>query len=83
MLMFRLVGDVLLATAFLSYSGPFNQEFRDLLMNSWKKEMRRNKIPFSEVNIQEKLLRVFVAINFRLGHMVYINITPKKVQKNL
>jgi len=45
----RLVGDVLLATAFLSYSGPFNQEFRDVLLNCWKKEMRRNKIPFSEV----------------------------------
>lgn len=45
----RLVGDVLLATGFLSYSGPFNQEFRDLLLNNWKKEMRKTKIPFSEV----------------------------------
>ena len=48
---FRLVGDVLLATAFLSYSGPFNQEFRDILLNCWKKEMRKNKIPFSEVSL--------------------------------
>ena len=45
----RLVGDVLLATGFLSYSGPFNQEFRDLMLNTWKKEMRKTKIPFSEV----------------------------------
>ena len=46
---FRLVGDVLLATGFLSYSGPFNQAFRTLLLDNWKKEMRKMKIPFSEV----------------------------------
>nr|XP_039256499.1 dynein heavy chain 5, axonemal-like [Styela clava] len=44
----RLIGDVLLATGFLSYSGPFNQDFRNLLINSWKKEMAVNKIPYSE-----------------------------------
>ena len=45
----RLVGDVLLATGFLSYAGPFNQEFRKQLMKNWKKEMTQNHIPFSEV----------------------------------
>ncbi|XP_039610081.1 dynein heavy chain 5, axonemal-like [Polypterus senegalus] len=44
----RLVGDVLLATGFLSYSGPFNQEYRNLLIQLWKKEMSVNKIPYSE-----------------------------------
>ena len=44
----RLVGDVLLATGFLSYSGPFNQEFRQLTMKNWKKELVQNKIPFSD-----------------------------------
>ncbi|XP_065591804.1 dynein axonemal heavy chain 8 [Cyrtonyx montezumae] len=45
----RLVGDVLLCTGFLSYCGPFNQNFRNLLLKDlWEAEMRVQKIPFSE-----------------------------------
>ncbi|XP_057271369.1 dynein axonemal heavy chain 8 isoform X1 [Pezoporus wallicus] len=45
----RLVGDVLLCTAFLSYCGPFNQNFRDFLLKDlWETEMRAHKIPFTE-----------------------------------
>uniref|UniRef100_A0A8C5X2W6 Dynein axonemal heavy chain 5 n=1 Tax=Malurus cyaneus samueli TaxID=2593467 RepID=A0A8C5X2W6_9PASS len=43
-----LVGNVLLATGFLSYSGPFNQEYRNLLLQLWKKEMNNSKIPYSK-----------------------------------
>lgn len=46
----RLVGDVLLCTGFLSYTGPFNQEFRNLILKNWKKEMIAQKIPFSDVS---------------------------------
>jgi dynein heavy chain len=61
----RLVGDVLLATGFLSYSGPFNQEFRNLMLKNWKKEMIQNKIPFSDVsNLNPSVLDIG-------GHPVY------------
>uniref|UniRef100_G1K9W4 Dynein axonemal heavy chain 8 n=1 Tax=Anolis carolinensis TaxID=28377 RepID=G1K9W4_ANOCA len=45
----RLVGDVLLCTGFLSYCGPFNQIFRNLLLKDlWETEMKIRKIPFTE-----------------------------------
>jgi len=54
----RLVGDVLLATGFLSYTGPFNQEFRQLLIdNRWRVEMEERGIPFTEdLNITDFLI---------------------------
>ena len=55
----RLVGDVLLATGFMSYTGPFNQEFRNLILRSWKKEMVQAKIPFTDVSCT--LLHAFAA----------------------
>ena len=48
----RLVGDAVLCTGFLSYSGPFNQEFRLLLIDQWKSELKRRQIPFSsDINL--------------------------------
>lgn len=32
----RLTGDVVLLTGFLSYTGPFNQEYRTQLIDSWR-----------------------------------------------
>lgn len=43
----NLIGDVLLAAAFLSYAGPFDSSSRDTLKKIWKKEVSRHKIPVS------------------------------------
>jgi dynein heavy chain len=44
----RLIGDVLIACGFLSYTGPFNQEFRTLIMKNWRNECHKRKIPLSD-----------------------------------
>ena len=52
----RLVGDAVLCTGFLSYSGPFNQEYRLLLIDQWKSELKRRHIPFSsDINLVNML----------------------------
>lgn len=43
----RLVGDMLVLTAFLSYCGPFNQKFRVLLQRKWFDFIQDRKIPIS------------------------------------
>ena len=48
----RLVGDAVLCTGFLSYTGPFNQEFRLILIDKWKTELKQRRIPFSgDINL--------------------------------
>ena len=44
----KLIGNTLLACAFLSYSGPFNQEFRHELMKHWKNLLKQKTIPYTE-----------------------------------
>lgn len=52
----RLVGDVIILTGFLTYTGPFNQEFREKMQQIWFKEVQDKKIPISAViNVIESL----------------------------
>ncbi|KRT84360.1 hypothetical protein AMK59_1551 [Oryctes borbonicus] len=52
----RLVGDVVILTGFLGYTGPFNQEFRLLLEESWVQNLTDKKIPFTlNLNVTECL----------------------------
>jgi dynein heavy chain len=41
------VGDIFLCTGFLSYEGPFNQDFRNLLSKEWTKLLKDRRIPHS------------------------------------
>lgn len=41
----RLAGDVLVSTAFLSYCGCFNQDYRTSIINTWVKDLLKMKIP--------------------------------------
>ncbi|XP_045464260.1 dynein axonemal heavy chain 5 [Harmonia axyridis] len=53
----RLVGDVLLATGFLSYCGPYNQEFRTNLVKLWMEVLVLKSIPFTrQLNIINMLV---------------------------
>ncbi|EEB13574.1 ciliary dynein heavy chain, putative [Pediculus humanus corporis] len=52
----RLIGDVLIFTGFLSYCGPFNQDFRLLIQKSWFDELAKRKIPVTaNLNITDNL----------------------------
>lgn len=43
----KLVGDCILASAFMSYCGPFPSEYRDDLVHTWKANVEVEKIPFT------------------------------------
>jgi len=43
-----IIGDVLLASAFVSYVGPFNKVFRDQILTKFLDFFKANNVPMSE-----------------------------------
>lgn len=43
----NLVGDVITMVAFMSYSGPFNADFRGRLLQAWENQLVTASIPFT------------------------------------
>ncbi|CAG9857423.1 unnamed protein product [Phyllotreta striolata] len=63
----RLVGDVLLATGFLSYCGPYNQEFRANLVKFWMDTLQKHQIPYTQqLNITNMLVENAVVSEWTL-----------------
>ncbi|KAL9651368.1 hypothetical protein ABK040_001318 [Willaertia magna] len=50
----KLTGDVALACAFISYCGPFNNEFRKILLSKYYQDCKERGIPVSEEEKDEK-----------------------------
>eukprot|EP00659_Diplonema_papillatum_P003564 gene3564-5529_t len=46
--MHQLVGDVLVAAAFISYAGPFSSEYRERLIDHLNKDVQMRRIPHME-----------------------------------
>lgn len=52
-----IVGDVLLASAFVSYAGPFNKKFRNMMIEvEFLKFMKEKDIPLSAIANPVKIL---------------------------
>ena len=51
------MGDVLLAAGFLSYFGPFNQDFRLQLQRIWRADLDQRQVPCSaDLNVSSLLV---------------------------
>ncbi|CAD5118803.1 DgyrCDS7483 [Dimorphilus gyrociliatus] len=43
----NIIGDCVICIAFINYCGPFNQEYRNILLTSWREQLQKAKIPFT------------------------------------
>jgi dynein heavy chain len=59
----RLIGDCLIAAAFLSYAGPFSFDYRKEMMEDWQSDVIEKRIPLSDPYRLEDLLTDEVEIS--------------------
>ena len=60
----RLLGDCLVCAAFLAYVGAFNYDFRrELIFETWQKDLLEKKVPISQPFKLEDLLTSDVEIS--------------------
>ena len=58
----------------MSYSGPFNQEFRTDLLNGWEKELTSRKIPFTkDLNLTNMLVDQATVSVITANFLFYLN----------
>lgn len=68
----RLIGDVVLLTGFLGYTGPFNQEFRGTMQQTWLDSLTRRKIPVTvSLSIIESLTDI-ATVNIHFGALDFV-----------
>ncbi len=59
----KLIGDCLIAAAFLSYAGPFNFDYRKVMIQRWQGDITTRSIPLSDPFRLEDLLTDEVEIS--------------------
>ena len=65
----KLLGDCLICAAFLAYVGAFTWEFRrELVFETWKKDLVEKEVPLSEPFRLEDLLTSDVEISKYVEH---------------
>ena len=51
-----MIGNIILASASVAYTGPFTFEYRQKMINDWKEKCKALEIPVSDNYMLERIL---------------------------